>query len=105
MSYDLQAIYWRIARRIQTSPMTSLEDIAKDLQINRHTLLKAVKLATGKTFREFKSSFRIEEISKRISTSPESSLKEISFLVGYGSQRSLSRFVRERVGKSPKMLR
>jgi AraC-like DNA-binding protein len=105
MAYNLHLVFTLITERIRMSPTISLEQLQDILHIDRHTLLKSVKLCTGKTFRELRSSRLLEHISEHFTNDPSSSLKEISFDAGYSSQRSLSRFIKAQVGKSPKVLR
>lgn len=51
MAYDERFAFTHISRELYYGKLKSLDHTEKRLGIGRHTLLKFVKLATGKTFR------------------------------------------------------
>jgi len=105
MAYDLWAVFSAISKHLQVAPTVSLDELQTLLCIDRHTLLRAVKAHSGKTFRDFRADILLEHITQRFNDDPLRSLKEISFATGYGSQRSLSRFVKAKTGMCPTQMR
>ncbi|HEY6349124.1 MAG TPA: helix-turn-helix domain-containing protein [Candidatus Angelobacter sp.] len=105
MAYDLRGLANRVTEQVRSAPHLSLNDIAIRVNVGRHTIEKAIKQTTGKTFRDLRSQVLLEEAINLLDSDPTQSVKEVAFKLGYGWQRSLSRFIKARVGCCPKELR
>jgi AraC-like DNA-binding protein len=105
MAYDLPGLFIKISRHLKTVPYLTLEDLSKQIRVERHTIEKAVKQATGRTFRETRNRILLEHAQGLLEMHPDRSIKEVAFELGYRSQRSFSRFIRTSVGCSPKEFR
>lgn len=105
MAYDLQGMFLRINRQLRASPGLSLEQLADSIKVERHTIEKAVKTVTGKTFRELRGDILLEHAKMLLGNNPNQSIKEVAFQLGYRSQRSFSRFIKASAGCSPKEFR
>jgi AraC-like DNA-binding protein len=105
MVYDLHRIFVQVARRLEMAPSISLRQVSESLGVERHTVEKAVKSATGVTFREFRRSILLKHAEGLLRDQPTRSIKEVAFVLGYRSQGSLSRFVRMATGSSAKELK
>ena len=105
MAYDLNGLFNRIHRSLRSTPYLSLHELSIRICVERHTIEKAVKKATGKTFREVRNDMLLEQARGLLDSNPNQSIKEVAFKLGYRSQRSFSRFIKSSVGCSPKQLR
>jgi AraC-like DNA-binding protein len=105
MAYDLHGLFNRISHHLRRAPYLQLEEISQLVNVERHTIEKAVKTATGMTFREFRTSMLLEQAMRLLDDNPAQSIKEVAFTLGYNSQRSFCRFIRTAAGCSPKELR
>jgi two-component system, response regulator YesN len=105
MAYDLVGIFIRVNHHLRTVPGASLEEIAASMKVERHTIEKAVKKATGKTFREVRTRILVEHARDLLDRNPNHTIKEVAFQLGYQSQRSFSRFIKSVVGCSPREFR
>ncbi|MBZ5534053.1 MAG: helix-turn-helix domain-containing protein [Acidobacteriia bacterium] len=105
MSYDLNGLFNRIQLNLRSTPYLSLNELSTRIGVERHTIEKAVKQATSRTFRELRSEMLLEYARGLLDNNPHQSIKEVAFQLGYRSQRSFSRFIKSSVGCSPKELR
>lgn len=105
MAYDLHGLYNQISLLMHSRPYIQLEELSQRLCVERHTIEKSVKEATGKTFRELRSSMRLARATQVLGDNPTQSIKEIAYHLGYNSQRSFCRFIKTTTGFSPKELR
>ena len=105
MAYDLHGLFGRINHHLRTDPYLQLDKLSERLSVERHTIEKAVKRATGKTFRQFRTGMLLERTIRIMAEHPNQSIKEVAFSLGYNSQRSVCRFIRAKTGYSPKEFR
>lgn len=105
MAYDLHGLFRRIGNEMHLRPYIQLEELSQRVCVERHTIEKAVKEATGNTFREFRTRMLLERATRLLNDNPAQSIKEIAFNLGYNSQRSFCRFIKTAAGCSPKELR
>jgi AraC-like DNA-binding protein len=105
MAYDLVNLYKWVSSELDRRPRTSLALLAREAAVDRHTIHKAIRL-TGKTsFRRLQSEVLRSKTIELMASSSDRSIKEISYLLGYRSSRSFSRFVRQGYDKTPSELR
>lgn len=76
-----------------------------DMNVGCRTLEKAIKSATGDTFREFQSKLLLNRVRSILTSEPTLAIKDVSFNVGYKSARSFARSVKRMCGLSPHDLR
>lgn len=105
MAYDLNGLFRVINSYVLSSPRLSLEDLSRRTGVERHTIEKAVRRATGMTFRELRNRVMLEKAKALLEREPNHSIKEIAFQLNYRSHRAFSRFVRTMAGHSPKDFR
>lgn len=105
MVYDLRRIFLQVTRQLEMTPSMSLTQIADKLGIERHTIAKAIKDASGLAFREFRASVLLKRTYDLLKDESNRTIKEVAFALGYQSQGSLSRFVRTATGQSAKDLK
>jgi AraC-like DNA-binding protein len=105
MAYHLPKLFDHIDGYLDAAPNLSLAELSDRIGVGRHTIKKAVKKATGKTFRQFRNTVLLEKAGILLTSAPNRTIKEIAYSLGYQSQRSFSRFVRQATGYSPKQLR
>lgn len=105
MAYDLHAVFLLVDANLRAKPSLHLSDLEGALSIGRHTLSRAIKMHTGLSFRQLRSSLMLTHIGRCLAANPACTLKQVSYDAGYSSQRSLSRFVKAQVGISPKRYR
>jgi transcriptional regulator GlxA family with amidase domain len=105
MAYNLQGLFLQILPYLRSRPYSTLDEVAERVHVERHTIEKAVKQSTGKTFRALRSELLLRHATGLLRTESNQSIKEIAFRLGYQSQRSFSRFIRTAAGRSPKEIR
>jgi two-component system, response regulator YesN len=105
MAYDWQGLFHVINNHLLSSAHLSLEDLSRRIRVERHTIEKAVKQATGLTFRKLRNQVMLEKAKALLKSEPNRSIKEIAFKLNYRSHRAFSRFVRTMGGYSPKEFR
>lgn len=105
MAYDLPRLYETVRSHLWFNPDLQLDELSQLLKVERHTVEKAVRLATGKTFRELKKDILFRLAIQRLRDDPSLSIKEVAFKLGYCSQRSFCRFVKAMAGCPPTQLR
>jgi|SRR6266853_4017137 len=105
MTYCLRLVFEQIHARLTTKPNTPLKDLATILGVERHTLEKAIRTETGKSFREFRRHVMFNTVCSLLGSKPGSAIKEVSAHLGYNSPRAFARFVSAVSGSTPTELR
>jgi AraC-like DNA-binding protein len=105
MVYDFHRIFLQVTQNIEMMPSISLMQLSNNLGIERHTIAKAIKNATGLSFREFRNSVLLKHVRNLLKDESNRTIKEVAFAVGYRSQGSLSRFMRITTGHSAKAVK
>ena len=91
MAYDLRLLAERVEAYLSASPRKLLRDVAAELGVDRHTVERAVRDRTGKTFRQLQREALAAEALKLLTSEPPRSVKEVCFLLGYRSSSGFSR--------------
>lgn len=105
MAYDTHMLFMEIQRQLELAPASSLRDLARTLGLSRNTIEKAVRTATGQSWRELQKQHLLRSCEQALRAGGGKSIKEIAFAIGFTSPRSFSRFVRRARGRSPTELR
>ena len=105
MAYLTQGVFEEVRSHLRTYPGSSLADLCRALHIERHTVQRAVRRATGKCFRDFRREALFGRARDLLWCEPGSSIKEIAFRLGFRSTRSFDRFVLTSCGQTPTQLR
>ena len=90
---------------VSRSPSSRLEDLTREFHVSRRTLQNAIKMTTGKTFRELRNELLVERANSLLESHPARGIKELAFELGYKSSRSFARAIRRACGCSPSELR
>jgi AraC-like DNA-binding protein len=101
----LHDLFGRISQKLHSSPQLSLEELSLDIQIERHTIERAVRAGAGTTFRDFRKRGRLNAAQKALRENPDLSLKEVAYTLGYRSLSAFSRFIKDSTGCSASELR
>jgi AraC-like DNA-binding protein len=102
MVYDLHRIFLLVVQHLERTPSISLTGVSNNLRIERHTVAKAIRSATGVTFRELRNRALLKHACDLLNGESNRTVKEVAFTLGYCSQGSLSRFIRKHTGRSAK---
>lgn len=105
MAYLTQGVFEQVRAHLRIHPSTSLADVCRALRIERHTIERAVRRATGKCFRDFRREALFTRARELLCCEPDRSIKEIAFTLGFNSTRSFDRFVLRSCGHTPTKLR
>ena len=105
MSYDVLGLFSAIETQLASNPATSLSAFSHTLRVERHTLEKAVRGRTGKSFREFRQGVRLSAAKSLLLANFARSIKEVSLLLGYKSPQAFARFVKTSSGLTPSQIR
>jgi AraC-like DNA-binding protein len=105
VAYDLHGLFCCINAQLRSTPNLQLQQLSHRLGVERHTVEKAIKIFSGKTFRDFRTDLLLAKATRLLEENPAQSIKEIAYTLGYNSQRSFCRFVKTTAGCSPTELR
>jgi transcriptional regulator GlxA family with amidase domain len=100
MAHNQNALLQQISELIYKSPDSSLNEIAKSVEVERHTIEKAVQRHLSTSFRQW----RLMTIMRRAEEFLEASnlgIKEIAALSGYRSASAFSRAFKNTRGITP----
>lgn len=82
----------------------SREDMAKALRSNRTYLTEALRFK-NLTFNEFVNSYRAQYAIELLVSRREASIEDIAFLSGFGTARSMNRYIKQSAGLPAHALR
>lgn len=105
MTYMLDQLFSQITERLSNSPGLHLHELAQELCVDRHTLLKAVKQAALTSFRNYQKSGRLEIATSLLTQRGDLSGKQVADRVGYQSADAFSRFIKREAGKTASTIR
>ena len=105
MSYDTPAFASLVVKRLAEFPHITLVVLSLELQIDRHTLNRALVESTGLTFRQLKNLKHSEVIQALFCHASPGSIKQAAVEAGYGSGASLARRTRRTMGMTPSEIR
>lgn len=105
MAYLTQGVFEQVRAHLRIHPSNSLADVCRALHIERHTIERAVRRATGKCFRDFRREVLFRRARDLLRCEPGKSIKEIAFTLGFRSTRSFDRFIVATCGHTPTQLR
>ena len=105
MVYDPHRIFLQVTYYLEMMPSMSLAQLSSNVGIERHTIEKAIKSSTGKTFRDFRTAVLLKHACGLLKDEFNRPIKEVAFALGYKSQGSFSRFIRAATGSSAKHLK
>jgi len=96
MAYDAQALTDLVHRRLKAVPLTSLASIADAAGADRHTIVRALMVVEGRTFRQIQTD-AIRNVAARIRRGdPFAAVKAVALEIGYRNPGSMAR----RIGHS-----
>ncbi len=98
MAIDLREVFSQVTTIINAEPGVSEQELAAKFGIDRHTLLKAIRLGSGKSFRNLRHEARLAKSIELTESRPDIQIKELAFLLGYQSSRSFCRFIKTITG-------
>jgi AraC-like DNA-binding protein len=101
MTYNMSRLLQQIDGQLQKQPRLALHDLEKQLGVGRHTIEKAIRRATGKSFREYQSQQVLAEATRMLSGSALLQIKQVALSLGYSSPKSFSRYFKSHVGVTP----
>ncbi len=104
MTYNQRTLLKELDVLVSNTPRIKLSEIARTLNIDRHTIENAMRSTRNTTFREYKRR-ELLQMALAMLNRPDISVKEIGIKLGYSSAASFSRFVQQSTGKSPSQLR
>jgi|SRR5690242_2719676 len=105
MAYLTQGVFEQVELHLRIYPSDSLADLCRSLNIERDTIERAVRTATGKCFRDFRREALFRRARDLLWSEPGKSIKEIAFMLGFRSTRSFDRFMLTNCGHTPTQLR
>lgn len=105
MTYDSRGLYRQAMALIDQKPWMRLGAITACLAVERHTLEKAFRLNTGKSFRAVRHELLCRRAVDLFESRGSASNSEVAFALGYESERAFARFIRGSFGRSPSELR
>lgn len=99
MAYNLAALHEAVIKRLESHPTATLLDLSAEFHAGARTIEKAVVLATGMPFHQLRSNLLLWKACDLLDE-PGRSVKEVSFLLGFSSQKSFARFIKRTSGRT-----
>jgi len=81
----------------------SLNNVAAEIGVERHTIERIVRSMSGQSFRQLHHELLLDRAHQLLKQGKP--IKEIAFELGFGSPQAFHRFVRRECGKTPTRLR
>ena len=101
MAYNPRLLLEEVQDALSSRQRIPISEIARQLKVERHTIERAVRKGTGRTFRQLQLEMLLAEAFRLLAAEPARSVKEVSVLLGCGSPRAFSRFMKHNCGRSP----
>jgi len=105
MAYHLVQLAGLVRKHLDAEPRLTLAELSRRLGVCRQTLEKAVRAATGKSFRQCRAESLAVKARGLLAADGAHSIKEVSYTLGYRSPQAFARFVKIACGCSPSQLR
>jgi AraC-like DNA-binding protein len=105
MSYNCTLLFYRVSACLRENPRKTLRELSRELRVSDRTIEKAVSLATGATFKQFREGVFLGQVRQLFSARPDVTIKEVSLGLGFNSSSSFARAVRRVSGLAPEQLR
>lgn len=105
MAYDLHGLARQVSDLIVRKRGITLTELSQRLGVDRHTVEKAILVAAGTTFRNFRRKLLFDEAVTLLRAEPNLPVKEVAFKLAFTSPRSFARFIKGASGKTPTELR
>jgi two-component system response regulator YesN len=105
MAYHLIRLADLVRTHLDVEPRLRLSQLSWRLGVSRQTLEKAVRAATGKSFRQCRSELLVVKARELLTSDGTRSIKEIAYSLGYRSPQAFARYVKMASGQSPSQLR
>lgn len=105
MAYDLMGVFEQAQALLEDDPLISMAKLSRELNVDRHTIGKAVQLAAGMPFRTWKRGVLFHQACQLLAGTPDRRIQAISSGLGYSSLASFRRFVGRNCHLSPTALR
>lgn len=103
--YDLPGLSGKVQVALTKGRRIGLANLAQRLGVDRHTLETAIRVTTGKSFRQLHQEVILQKSLDLLKNEPTLSIKDIAFRVGYKSPQAFQRFIRRASGKTPGQIR
>src|SRR5262245_32800109 len=105
MAYDGHRLFAVVDSLLANNPRITLHEISDRLGVERHTVEKAVRLESKKTFRELQRQYLYRQACGLLSEFPPKPLKQIASNLGYSTVQAFHRFLVRNSGLRPTELR
>lgn len=105
VSYDLMGVFAQVQSRLEDNPQISIAKLSWELNVDRHTVGKAVKLAAGVSFRIWQRGLLFHQACALLEEIPDVRIQVISSGLGYSSLAAFRKFVSRNCSLSPTALR
>ena len=102
LAQDLETatMFKSVAKLLMFQPQLSLDETARRLRLDRHAIERAVRIYTGRCFREWRRGFEMQRAAQILGMS-DVAIKAIAYELGYASQRAFARAFSAVNGMSP----
>ncbi|MBM3789102.1 MAG: AraC family transcriptional regulator [Acidobacteria bacterium] len=104
MAYNYSQLVANVDRVLSSDPRIGISRIAVALQVDRHTLVTALKHIRGVTFVRYRRDRLLEKALSLLNSPTVLTVKQVSFALNFSSPQSFTRFIRENTGRSPRQI-
>ncbi|RPJ59904.1 MAG: AraC family transcriptional regulator [Acidobacteria bacterium] len=104
MAYNKAEMVRAVELLLTISPRSPLDDVARKLRVERHTISRSLRELKRTTFRGLQTQAVLTE-AMILLRKPNLSVKEIASVLGYDSPRAFSSMFKKHLGKTPTQMR
>ena len=105
MAYDGRRIAFLVRERLNENPRVTLEALALEMGVSRHSINKLLKRHIGVSFRGLQAQLFVEWLEHRLDGHAGDSVKSLAYSIGYGSSQAFAKRVAALTGSSVTGLR
>jgi AraC-like DNA-binding protein len=101
MSYALHALAAQLTAELRKDPSLTLEVFCQRINVERHSIERALRQTTGYSFREIRRGVLLDLARELLAHHPNLSVKEIALRLGYQSAQAFARAFKKSTGHPP----
>jgi len=106
MTYSSLQVFSAIESVVAAKPSVHLSEVSKVIKVERHSIERSVREATGLSFRKYRQrKILVRAVNLLHTDNPIMDQKTIAFDLGYRSTGSLGRAIKRMTGMTPSQIR
>ena len=105
MTYSPGALIVAIDAKLALRPRIRLDNLARELQVERHSIEKLIRRVARVSFREYRNEKLLTRALALLREPGSLTVKQIAYILDYRSPGAFTRFVKRATGLTPAQIR